>query len=233
MRQSKQPPSTPEKSPSDHAAGQTAPHAGNCRWGVPTLFLQAPYWWEAEDRPWACVRSTAPRTLEATEPCATCPYWEPRAGGPAGADARTIEALRETLANQDRTRAICEKVIEAFGPVRPFVEIMHAEERNARSLGALFARFGVERPPDTWANRVSAPHTLTEACAAAARAELDNTAMYARLLPLVRDPAVRRVMRRLQAASHLRHLPAFRRCFARAMKPAGRPRGVRAGRSGS
>jgi hypothetical protein len=61
------------------AAGPSASvvhHAGNCRWAAPTLLLPAPYWWNAEDCPWACVREAVPSVLETTEVCAHCPRWE-------------------------------------------------------------------------------------------------------------------------------------------------------------
>jgi hypothetical protein len=53
-----------------------AHHASNCRWAMPTLFLPAPYWWDAEACPWACVREGVPRILNTTEVCADCPYWK-------------------------------------------------------------------------------------------------------------------------------------------------------------
>jgi SAM-dependent methyltransferase len=59
-------------------AAQVAHHASNCRWAMPTLFLPRPYWWDAEAKPWACVREAVPRILETTEVCADCPYWEAR-----------------------------------------------------------------------------------------------------------------------------------------------------------
>jgi hypothetical protein len=71
---------------------------------------------------------------------------------------------------------------------------------------------------DAWPARVTAPDTLVEAGAAAGRAELEREAMCARLLPFVRDAAARRIMRRIQAQSHRRHMPAFRRCFTRGLK---------------
>ncbi len=80
-----------------------------------------------------------------------------------------------------------------------------------------------------WRARISVPDTLIEACAAASRAELERQAMYERLIPLVRDPGACRIMRWIQEASFRRYLPAFRRCFVRAQKPSGRPRGVRRG----
>lgn len=130
-------------------------------------------------------------------------------------DDRTIEALREALDDEYKARATYRKVIEAFGPVRPFVNIVEAEDRHAGALLALLARVGVAPPRDAWPERVVAPRTLADACRAAVEAEIGNEAMYQRLLRQVGDPAARRVMRRLQQASQERHLPAFRRCLER------------------
>ena len=50
-----------------------------CRWAVPTLDPRLPAWWlEAWDKPWNCRRETAPRALESTAECRTCPRWEAR-----------------------------------------------------------------------------------------------------------------------------------------------------------
>jgi len=43
-----------------------------CRWVTPTLFLDAPFWVEAETSPWTCIRYAAPRPLATTEECLTC-----------------------------------------------------------------------------------------------------------------------------------------------------------------
>lgn len=142
-------------------------------------------------------------------------------------NAKTIEALREALDDEYRARATYQKVIEAFGPVRPFVNIVEAEDRHAQALLALFAQFGVEPPPDKWAGQVDVPASLLEACQAGVEAEIENEAMYERLLRQTEHPDVLAVMRRLQEASQERHLPAFQRCLARiggadeAPRPAG------------
>ena len=130
-------------------------------------------------------------------------------------DAQTIAALREALDDEFCARATYRKVIEAFGPVQPFVNIVEAEDRHAEALLALFAKFGIEPPEDTWPDRVTAPKTLADACQAAVEAEIANEAMYERLLAGISDPDVLTVMRRLQQASQERHLPAFRRCLER------------------
>jgi hypothetical protein len=70
-------------------------------------------------------------------------------------DATTIEALREAVDDEYKARATYRKVIEAFGPVRPFVNIVEAEDRHAKALPALFDRFGVEPPPDSWPGRAA------------------------------------------------------------------------------
>jgi len=156
-------------------------------------------------------------------------------------DAETIEALREALDDEYKSRATYRKVIEAFGPVRPFVNIVEAEKRHVEALLALFARFAAEAPEDTWPERVTAPSTLSEACRAGVQAEIENEAMYERLLARITDPGVRTVMQRLRRASQERHLPAFQRCLDRETRgggasdrPAGGgPRRARAGWRGN
>lgn len=139
-------------------------------------------------------------------------------------DEKTIEALREALDDEYKARATYQSVIDKFGPVRPFVNIIEAEERHASALLRLFERFGVEPPNDRWSGQVPAPSSLTEACKAGVAAEIENAAMYERLLAQVSDARVREVLTRLQKASQQRHLPAFRRC---AERPSGGARQMR------
>lgn len=130
-------------------------------------------------------------------------------------DVKTIEALREALDDEYKARATYQSVIDRFGPVRPFANIIEAEERHASALLALFRHFGVEPPKDRWAGQVPAPSSLAEACQAGVEAEIENAAMYERLLAQVSDRRVRDVLTRLQEASQQRHLPAFRHCAER------------------
>lgn len=130
-------------------------------------------------------------------------------------DEKTIGALREALDDEYKARATYQGVIDRFGPVRPFVNIIEAEERHANALLRLFERFGIEPPKDRWAGQVPAPSSLADACKAGVEAEVENAAMYARLLAQVSDARVRDVLTRLQQASQQRHLPAFRRCAER------------------
>ena len=67
--------------------------AATCRWAVPTLFVRAPFWFEAENAPWACEREPALRVLNTTDLCASCPHWEPRRS--AGEVVPTPKVSRE------------------------------------------------------------------------------------------------------------------------------------------
>lgn len=142
-------------------------------------------------------------------------------------DAATVEVLHEALEDEYKARATYQAVIEAFGPVRPFVNIVEAEDRHARALLTLFEAFGLTPPPDRWAGDVLAPPSLREACRAGVVSELENREMYERLLSRTTHPEVVAVMKRLQQASQERHLPAFERCLARVDEgeTAGRGRG--------
>ncbi len=128
---------------------------------------------------------------------------------------KTVSALTEALEDEYKARATYRKVIETFGPVRPFTNIMEAEGRHASALIRQFERLGLQPPEDTWEGRIDAPASLIAACEAAIADEIENAAMYDRLLAIVDDPAVRNVLLNLQDASQNRHLPAFRRCLAR------------------
>ena len=148
------------------------------------------------------------------------------------------KALNEAIRDEYHARAYYTKVIDAFGPVRPFINIVDAEQKHVEELLPLFHRYNVPVPDDDWPERVQAPASLLEACQAAVEAEIDNAAMYDRLIAAVADfPDVGATLRRLQAASQDRHLPAFERCVARESgknlgADRGRGRGFGPGRGG-
>jgi len=125
------------------------------------------------------------------------------------------DRLTEALEDEYKARATYRKVIEKFGSVRPFVNIVEAEERHVAALLSLFGHYGIPAPEDHWPERVSVPDTVEQACCHAIEAEKENMAMYDRLLAATVEPGVRRVLENLQAASRDRHLPAFERCLQR------------------
>jgi rubrerythrin len=130
-------------------------------------------------------------------------------------DRATREALDEALDDEYKARATYAAVIERFGDVRPFSNIIESEGRHIDALLGVYRRHDLEPPADRWTGRIEAPASVEEACRRGVAAERDNDAMYARLLDQVDDPDIRAVMTRLRDASRERHLPAFERCLER------------------
>jgi len=129
--------------------------------------------------------------------------------------SREAAALREALDDEYRAFATYDRVIKDFGPVRPFINIRAAEARHIAALTVLFSRYGLPMPPNKWQGKVTGYADLRAACEAGVAAEIENRALYERLLEDVQHADIRRVFLRLQEASQERHLPAFRRCLSR------------------
>ena len=123
--------------------------------------------------------------------------------------------LIAALDDEYQARATYAQVIEDFGNVRPFSNIVEAEDRHALALIRLFERYDVPVPPDTWPGRAPRYGALREACEAGVAAEVANAGLYDELLSGTDRADIREVYENLREASQERHLPAFRRCAAR------------------
>jgi hypothetical protein len=123
-----------------------------------------------------------------------------------------IQVLNEALEDEYRAWATYDQVIADFGDVRPFSNIRGAEARHIDALCALFHRYGLQVPENSWPGRVERYSSLRSACEAGVAAEIANGAMYDRLLVATQRPDILDVLHNLQQASQQRHLPAFQRC---------------------
>lgn len=130
-------------------------------------------------------------------------------------DEKSKAMVLEALNDEYKARAFYRLVIKTFGPVRPFVNIVEAEDTHARALERLCARYQIPLPDDEWEWVLKPPASVLEACRAGVQGELDNIAMYERFLRETREPELQALFQRLQARSRDAHLPAFQRCVAR------------------
>ena len=139
----------------------------------------------------------------------------------AGANASGVSdgdasALRFALDDEYRAEATYAAVIEEIGGVRPFINIIEAERRHAARAKAEMDRLGITfDAANPYLGTIAAPANLFAACEQGVSAEIENIALYDRLLPTIRDQSVRATLADLQWASRERHLPAFERCVAR------------------
>jgi hypothetical protein len=123
------------------------------------------------------------------------------------------KVLVEAINDEYKARATYRLVIEKFGEVRPFINIVEAESRHIDALLPLFEKYDVPVPHDDWAERIEAPESIREACRVGVEAEIENGEMYDRLLKLSESyPDILHVLKQLQRASIENHLPAFQRC---------------------
>ncbi len=101
-------------------------------------------------------------------------------------------------------------VIEKFGALTPFTNIVEAEQRHQKALIALFEAHEVPMIENRWVGEVQVPQSLEEAYVMGVNAEVANIQMYDTLLAYTGNyPDVQDVFYRLQAASYNNHLPAF------------------------
>lgn len=135
--------------------------------------------------------------------------------------AKEVRALHDALDDEYKAFATYDQVIGDFGAVRPFIKIRDSEARHIAALDRLFLAYGLPVPANPWPGKVPRYTTLRDACEAGVAAEVENAALYDRLLIATSRPDILAVFRNLREASQERHLEAFRRCAGRPSDGAG------------
>ena len=130
-----------------------------------------------------------------------------------------VEALREALDDEYKAWTTYDQVIQAFGPIRPFINIRDSESRHINALCQIYRDYGLMPPDNTWIGKAPRYDSVKLACAAAVQAEIDNADLYQRIMASTERPDILNVFRNLRDASQQRHLPAFRRCLQRQPMP--------------
>ena len=126
-----------------------------------------------------------------------------------------VDALHESLDDEFKAWATYDRVIDDFGPIRPFINIRDAEARHIDALRRVFHEYGLTPPENTWMGKTPHYESVAAACAAAVQAEIENAELYRRISQATERPDILNVFRNLCDASQQRHLAAFRRCLQR------------------
>ena len=131
------------------------------------------------------------------------------------------DAVLAALDDEYKAQSLYKVILDEHGDVRPFSNIINAEQHHSDMLVELLETYGVSVPENPYENgtkaSLTAPETLLEACQIGVVAEIENVALYdEKLLPAVADYSdITDIMLRLRNASQERHLPAFQRCVSR------------------
>jgi hypothetical protein len=138
--------------------------------------------------------------------------------GAKGAQQTSDPTLEQmlTYAIQDEylARAEYSFIINEYGPIRPFSNIIRAEEQHVNMLVPLFSKYGFAVPEDNADEHIVVPKDLKEALETCVQGEIDNIGMYETFLNTSLPDDVRDVFERLQNASG-NHLRAFRNALSR------------------
>ena len=120
------------------------------------------------------------------------------------------EALQRAFDDEVKAYETYSAVIEKFGAVTPFANIIQAEQTHQKALLAVASAHNIALTT-TVPERITLPSTLRECYELGVAAEIQNIQLYDELLLHVNEyPEVQDVFYRLQAASYNNHLPAFR-----------------------
>jgi len=141
--------------------------------------------------------------------------WLASAGGergPLGPGQK--EAIAEALQDEYQGEVVYARVLKDLGEVRPFSNVVHAEQRHAAYLEDLLKARDIPVPENRWVGaEVPTYASRQEACAAAVEFEVRNVALYDRLLATDALPEdVRMVFEHNRVASLDHHKTAFERC---------------------
>ena len=130
------------------------------------------------------------------------------------ADLTLESMLVYAIQDEYLARAEYEHIIEKYGAIRPFSNIIKAEENHINMLKPLFAGYGFQIPEDTAKEHVLPPMDLKHAFETGVQAEIDNIAMYEEFLIKPIPDDVKSVFQRLKNASE-NHLRAFQKGLSR------------------
>jgi len=135
--------------------------------------------------------------------------------------------LNRALMDEYHARNTYQKIIAAFGSVRPFANIVEAEQTHINFLLPLYEKYSIPVPAEPKTSATAVPNNMAEACRIAVQAEEENISLYDELLAGTEESDIIAVFKQLQAASRDHHLPAFRRCLERETNQPNRGSGER------
>ena len=132
---------------------------------------------------------------------------------PETEDEAILAAMEVAIQDEFRAELIYQRVLDDFGSVLPFRNIINAEVRHSQAIANLYVARGLPVPESRWApDEIPSFPSVTAACQAGVVAEMENIEIYDRYSALPLPADVLAVFTNNRAASLQAHLPAFQRC---------------------
>ena len=131
---------------------------------------------------------------------------------PAPASPALQSALGAALQREQYALATYQNVIAQLGAIRPFANIIPAEQVHVATLKAFFSEYQLPLPTAT-VTGATAPATTSQACALGVTTEQSLVSLYDQQLPNVTSYLdVHQAFENFKTVSEENHLPAFERC---------------------
>jgi hypothetical protein len=131
--------------------------------------------------------------------------------------AEIVDAMTAGILDEYHALAVYEAVIDQFGAVRPFTNIVRAEQKHIDAWAAMFERYDIPGPAAPTPMAAPEFESVAAACALGAAAEVANFDLYDEMGEVFAGyPDLQQVATVLRDASEYNHLPAFERCAAAA-----------------
>lgn len=120
-----------------------------------------------------------------------------------------LEEMFTVLINDEyNTRSVYVALVDEFGAISPFTNLIRAETMHINVLARLFNAYGLDVPADNGNQFTVVPDTLEKAYAIGKQAEIDNIKLYEDYLDADLPANVKRVFTNLMNASE-NHLATF------------------------
>jgi cytochrome c556 len=120
------------------------------------------------------------------------------------------QGIVDAMTAEYKAMALYKAVAARHKDSRPFTNWAQADRGD--DLRALFARYGVTLPADTFAGKTQAPASVAAACKSANQTETGLVALYERLLKTVKEADVGSVFTSLRDGSKRRLGALERQC---------------------
>ena len=135
-------------------------------------------------------------------------------GAKNATDLSVEDMLRYAIEDEFLARQEYESIMEAYGNVRPFSNIIRAEEHHIEMLEEIYATYGYDIPLDSAIDHVVIPDSTQDAMQMGVTAEINNIAMYDDFLKSDLPDDIRDTFEALRDAS-IKHQTAFERGSSR------------------
>jgi hypothetical protein len=133
-------------------------------------------------------------------------------GAKADLNLTLEEMLTYSIEDEYFARGYYSFVIEKFGEIVPFNNIVKAEELHIMAVKSLFPTYPLSIPSDKANDYITAPLSIKEALEVAEQIEIENIAMYERFLKENLPEDVKEIFTGLRNGSQ-NHLQAFQKAL--------------------